>query len=603
MLAGMLETHAGLIFTNEENGTHESNFVIDSADVSTDFIDLSFGNSTGKKLRFDLPNNQFLLNTKLKVDGKISTNNYLEITPWTGNAAIYGLGSGNMWYRGIGGTSGAAENSFHIDGGTGLTLAGNLGLGITNPSTKLDIDGQIAIRGGVPGEGKVLTSDASGLATWEDLGLNEKELIISSSKITYENANASFLLEGTQQNFQYSDYINASPTKREIVRDFSAPGASGSLKITGTGSTYLGDDFIAVNPNKKYRGIVTGMQPSTNSAGTTYYWGITSYDADKNFIQHQMVNYYGNTVTALSQPLNTGDTIMHLTDATNWNNAGLAHQKAWIVWRLQPDGKYAYKGAGGKQYDELGYSREGGYASWSNGDVDFVANTVTLNTPWTGASIPIGTKVGNAYGGGTYNYYISNKSIPNDGNWDTYKSPWLQGQGQPQLNNGTDGAGSPAFRNGTSFVRVMALFNYRKNTGAAYDIGDVGYYSVLGIESASPDGFTGKNGIIEYDGFTKLGLDAPAIKQKKITGTTAATDGGSVVVSMGVDGGKVLGISGMIQYGAGPSAAIELGFSRPDNVLNSSYYISGTNLVITNNTGESGSILSKPFRAIITYEN
>ena len=79
-------------------------------------------------------------------------------------------------------------------------------------------------------------------------------------------------------------------------------------------------------------------------------------------IQHQMVNYYGNTTTTLSQPFNTGDTVLHLTDASNWINAGAyGHQKVWRVWRQQADGKYAYVGAGGKQYDELGYAREGQY--------------------------------------------------------------------------------------------------------------------------------------------------------------------------------------------------------------------------------------------------
>ncbi|MFT6111492.1 MAG: hypothetical protein ACJAXV_000263 [Bacteroidia bacterium] len=45
---------------------------------------------------------------------------------------------------------------------------GNLGLGTTLPTSQLDLTGQIRIRGGVPGLGKVLTSDANGLATWKD---------------------------------------------------------------------------------------------------------------------------------------------------------------------------------------------------------------------------------------------------------------------------------------------------------------------------------------------------------------------------------------------------------------------------------------------------
>lgn len=48
-------------------------------------------------------------------------------------------------------------------------MYGNVGVGITNPSQKLDINGQIRIRGGSPGLEKVLTSDASGVGSWKDL--------------------------------------------------------------------------------------------------------------------------------------------------------------------------------------------------------------------------------------------------------------------------------------------------------------------------------------------------------------------------------------------------------------------------------------------------
>lgn len=44
---------------------------------------------------------------------------------------------------------------------------GNTGIGISNPANKLEVAGQVKITGGNPGAGKVLTSDASGLASWE----------------------------------------------------------------------------------------------------------------------------------------------------------------------------------------------------------------------------------------------------------------------------------------------------------------------------------------------------------------------------------------------------------------------------------------------------
>ncbi len=45
---------------------------------------------------------------------------------------------------------------------------GNVGIGTNFPSQKLDINGQVRIGGGNPGQGKVLTSDANGNATWQN---------------------------------------------------------------------------------------------------------------------------------------------------------------------------------------------------------------------------------------------------------------------------------------------------------------------------------------------------------------------------------------------------------------------------------------------------
>lgn len=47
-----------------------------------------------------------------------------------------------------------------------LDINGNAGIGTTEPTQKLDIEGQIRIRGGAPGAGKVLTSGNDGTATW-----------------------------------------------------------------------------------------------------------------------------------------------------------------------------------------------------------------------------------------------------------------------------------------------------------------------------------------------------------------------------------------------------------------------------------------------------
>jgi len=48
-----------------------------------------------------------------------------------------------------------------------ISTAGYVGIGVINPGASLEVAGKIKITGGTPGSGKVLTSDASGLATWE----------------------------------------------------------------------------------------------------------------------------------------------------------------------------------------------------------------------------------------------------------------------------------------------------------------------------------------------------------------------------------------------------------------------------------------------------
>lgn len=48
-----------------------------------------------------------------------------------------------------------------------ISNTGNVGIGTSAPSTKLEVAGQVKITGGAPGAGKVLTSDATGLATWQ----------------------------------------------------------------------------------------------------------------------------------------------------------------------------------------------------------------------------------------------------------------------------------------------------------------------------------------------------------------------------------------------------------------------------------------------------
>lgn len=77
---------------------------------------------------------------------------------------------------------GGSGSTFNVPNGGNLSYrtdvlfantSGNVGAGTNAPTQKLDVNGQIRIRGGNPGEGKVLVSEADGTATWEKEGRGE----------------------------------------------------------------------------------------------------------------------------------------------------------------------------------------------------------------------------------------------------------------------------------------------------------------------------------------------------------------------------------------------------------------------------------------------
>jgi hypothetical protein len=114
----------------------------------------------------------------------------------------------------------------------------------------------------------------------------------------------------------------------------------------------------------------------------------------------------------------------------------------------------------------------------------------------------------------------------------------------------------------------------------------------VGIGTSSP------SAELEVDGYTKLGNDAPAIKVKKLTGTTASSMGGTNSVAHGLDASKIIGITGFIEYTTDnymQCGAVQSGYQ-------SQVEFNSTSAKVYLHTSESGNLLSKPFTILITYE-
>jgi len=99
------------------------------------------------------------------------------VTGWSTNAAGvygntqsgYGVYGNNVGASGYGVFGNGPTGGFFQSSAAGpalVTGTGNVGIGVAIPGAKLDVNGTLKISGGNPGQGKVLMSDASGLASW-----------------------------------------------------------------------------------------------------------------------------------------------------------------------------------------------------------------------------------------------------------------------------------------------------------------------------------------------------------------------------------------------------------------------------------------------------
>ncbi len=89
------------------------------------------------------------------------------------------------------------------------------------------------------------------------------------------------------------------------------------------------------------------------------------------------------------------------------------------------------------------------------------------------------------------------------------------------------------------------------------------------------------------------------VLSKKLTGTTGATQGGTVSIPHGLTASKILGYSAIVEYSTGNT--ISENYTRTKGY---EFYIysTATNIVIVNRTNKSSNILSKPIRIVVNYE-
>ena len=85
----------------------------------------------------------------------------------------------------------------------------NLGVGVADPAAKVEVNGQVMITGGNPQNGYVLTTDATGLATWKSapvasaagpttaVQFNDSGVTSGSSDFTFDDVTNNLVINGT----------------------------------------------------------------------------------------------------------------------------------------------------------------------------------------------------------------------------------------------------------------------------------------------------------------------------------------------------------------------------------------------------------------------
>lgn len=224
-------------------------------------------------------------------------------------------------------------------------------------------------------------------------------------------------------------------------------GSAGSFTRIGNAySVAYSDNFFPVNPTLRYSFELDAMSSKEKAV---MYSFLDFYDVDKKQIIDSNHMYVSNTLTTLAKDLKNGDTVVYLTDMTNWLTSGGngIFTRGFIFWN--------YKNSFGYMYPEHTYSKYSYYDLYADSGINTTAKTITLKSAWTQGTFPAGTKVSQSNSGATFKYQAMDDSIPPT-EWKHYSGHY----------DGTDYSGKNVgdkFPPGTAYAKAGFLWNYNKS--------------------------------------------------------------------------------------------------------------------------------------------
>ncbi|MBN1338311.1 MAG: hypothetical protein JXA03_03245 [Bacteroidales bacterium] len=201
-------------------------------------------------------------------------------------------------------SGGGTSDHFAID------AAGNVGIGLTAPTSKLDVNGQVRIRGGNPGMYKVLTSDANGLGSWgPNRSLTFPDGVFPMQPVTWiffsgnyivppgknlyitniynQFTTAPIIIDGQQVFYGNENIANFNTLETPIIANPYMTISSGNPNVSFNGflvdatvQAIVTSSSINVMPNTAF--VVLGLYAGTSQRalqvnGITVYFGYGNY--------------------------------------------------------------------------------------------------------------------------------------------------------------------------------------------------------------------------------------------------------------------------------------------------------------------------------------